>query len=92
MFGWFRKKKSDSPVATAPAPPAGAPPLPSCPGAVTSTVEIPHEKISARAYEIWVRKGRPHGKDFENWIEAEAELRAELAASADDDALPRKPR
>lgn len=92
MFGWFRKKKSDGPVATAPAPPAGSPPLPSCPAAANPTVEIPHEKISARAYEIWVRKGRPHGKDFENWIEAEAELRAELAASAGNDALPRKPR
>jgi hypothetical protein len=40
---------------------------------------IPHEKIAMRAYEKWVKRGRPPGTDFQDWIEAEAELRAELA-------------
>ncbi len=60
--------------------------------AVAPPREIPRDKIMARAYEIWVRKGKPHGKDFENWIEAEAELRAELAADPDAEPLPRKSR
>jgi hypothetical protein len=53
---------------------------------------IPHEKIVARAYEIWVRKGKPHGQDLKNWMEAEAELRAEYTAHSGSDALPRKSR
>lgn len=35
------------------------------------------DEIAARAYDIWVRKGRPYGQDHENWKEAEAELWAE---------------
>jgi Protein of unknown function (DUF2934) len=34
------------------------------------------EQISVRAYEIWLRKGRPLGQDQRNWLEAEAELKA----------------
>lgn len=33
------------------------------------------EQISIRAYEIWLRKGRPIGQDEANWLEAEAELK-----------------
>ncbi|GAB4193662.1 MAG: hypothetical protein Kow00105_07810 [Phycisphaeraceae bacterium] len=33
------------------------------------------EQISLRAYEIWLRKGRPMGQDLENWLEAESELK-----------------
>ena len=33
------------------------------------------EQISVRAYEIWLRKGRPIGRDQDNWLEAEAELK-----------------
>ncbi len=53
-------------------------------------VEIPHDKIAARAAEIWDRTGRPHGQDAQNWAEAEAELRAEFAT--DREPLPRKSR
>lgn len=53
---------------------------------------IPSEKIAARAYEIWVRKGRPHGTDDQNWLEAEVELRAEYAANPGTEAPIRKPR
>lgn len=34
-------------------------------------------KIRGRAYYIWERKGRPENGDFDNWLEAEAELKAE---------------
>lgn len=40
-------------------------------------VKIPHEKIAMRAYEKWCKKGRPCGSDMQDWLEAEAELKAE---------------
>lgn len=33
-----------------------------------------HDMIAKRAYEIWIAKGRPTGKDLENWQQAEREL------------------
>ncbi|QJW97093.1 DUF2934 domain-containing protein [Frigoriglobus tundricola] len=68
-------------IATAPVP-APAPEM----------IDIPRDKIAARAAEIWDRKGRPHGRDVQNWMEAEAELRAEFAANPDPEPLPRKSR
>jgi Protein of unknown function (DUF2934) len=41
-------------------------------------VKIPHEKIAMRAYEKWVKRGRPHGSDVQDWIDAENELKAEM--------------
>lgn len=94
MLSWIRKRlaKNDAPAAGqnglngtvhATDTPAASAPAP---------VEIPHDKIAARAAEIWHRKGRPHGQDVQNWMEAEAELRAEYAANPDPEPLPRKPR
>jgi len=40
-------------------------------------VKIPHEKIAMRAYEKWCKRGMNHGSDQQDWMEAEAELRAE---------------
>lgn len=40
--------------------------------------KVPHEKICKRAYEKWVSRGRPHGTDLQDWLEAEAELRQEM--------------
>ena len=34
-----------------------------------------HDQIAARAKTIWQSKGRPEGKDLENWNEAETQLR-----------------
>ena len=42
----------------------------------TASVAITQEMIARRAREIWERKGRPAGRDIENWSEAEAQLRA----------------
>ena len=45
----------------------------------TTNVKIPHEKIAMRAYEKWCKRGRPHGSDKQDWIDAERELREEFA-------------
>jgi len=30
--------------------------------------------IRARAYDIWVEEGQPHGRDVEHWLRARDEL------------------
>jgi hypothetical protein len=42
-------------------------------------VKVPQEKIAMRAYEKWLKQGQPQGRDVQNWLEAETELRAEFA-------------
>jgi hypothetical protein len=44
-----------------------------------TTAKIPHERIAMRAYEKWVKRGRPQGTALQDWIEAEAELMKELS-------------
>src|SRR5215467_11918951 len=34
------------------------------------------EKIRKRAYELWEQDGRPHLRDHDHWLKAEAELAA----------------
>lgn len=41
---------------------------------------ISDEAIRERAYHIWLREGRPHGRDFEHWVQAQVELEAERHA------------
>jgi len=48
------------------------------PAPTTASVKLPYEKVSMRAYEKWCKRGRPHGTDKQDWLEAEAELRAEF--------------
>lgn len=40
---------------------------------------IPRDQIAERAYEIWVRNGRPTGTADRDWLEAARELAAEIA-------------
>jgi hypothetical protein len=47
-----------------------------------SPVKVPHDKIAMRAYEKWVKRGRPHGTDLQDWVEAESELKAEFARNS----------
>lgn len=35
---------------------------------------VTREMIAKRAFEIWVTKGKPSGRDLENWNQAEREL------------------
>jgi hypothetical protein len=46
-------------------------------------------RIRERAYEIWLREGRPHGRDGEHWQRAAAEIAAASAAAGNDP--PREP-
>jgi hypothetical protein len=43
----------------------------------TRPVEIPQSEIAARAYERFLKRGRVHGRDLEDWLHAERELLAE---------------
>ena len=36
-----------------------------------------NHKICARAQELWEQGGRPHGRDKEHWLQAEAEIWAQ---------------
>lgn len=42
---------------------------------------ILEEQIALRAYEIWEARGRPEGTDFENWVEAERQLRQQIGSA-----------
>ena len=44
-----------------------------------SGLMVPHEKIAMRAYEKWCNRGCPQGTSQQDWYEAEAELKAEMA-------------
>jgi hypothetical protein len=40
-----------------------------------STTHKPsQEEIARRAYEIFVERGRPEGRDLDHWLEAESQL------------------
>lgn len=40
----------------------------------TAGKETVMEKVRERAYAIWEREGRPHGRDREHWLKAEQEV------------------
>jgi hypothetical protein len=42
-------------------------------------MSIPREKIAMRAYERWCKRGKPHGSDKQDWVEAEKELMVEMS-------------
>ncbi len=48
-------------------------------------------RIRDRAYEIWVREGRPQGRQDEHWRQAEAEIAAEMDAASGPKAAGGKP-
>lgn len=37
-----------------------------------------HDRIQQRAYQIWESEGRPGGREYEHWEQAERELREEV--------------
>ena len=41
-----------------------------------STEIIPDNHVANRAYQFWEQAGRPHGRDLEFWVQAEAEVHA----------------
>jgi hypothetical protein len=50
----------------------------------TPPLRVPHEKIAMRAYEKWVKRGRPQGSETQDWYEAERELRDEMMRSTNN--------
>ena len=47
-----------------------------------------HEAIERCAYLIWEREGRPGGRAFEHWVQAEAELLAAGQLKSGPDEVP----
>jgi Protein of unknown function (DUF2934) len=45
----------------------------------TKSGDLPRDQVAERAYEIWVRNGRPTGTADRDWQDAMRELTAELA-------------
>ncbi len=43
-------------------------------GSLEVVMNVTHDQIAQKAYEIWLAKGCPNGLDEENWNEAEAAL------------------
>lgn len=39
---------------------------------------VSHYLIASRAYEIWQHRGRVHGRDQQDWFQAERELRQSM--------------
>jgi hypothetical protein len=62
-----------------PSSPVGAGRTTTVAPAPAAAAEPTYEEIAARAYDLWIAHGRPEGRDHENWIEAEQQLRAEQA-------------
>lgn len=47
-------------------------------GAASPAAGVPsHEALAARAYALFLARGGQHGNDWADWLQAEAELRAE---------------
>jgi Protein of unknown function (DUF2934) len=42
---------------------------------------VSDDAIRERAYQIWEREGRPHGRDFEHWVMAQVELATQGAGN-----------
>jgi hypothetical protein len=75
------REDSMSRTTTASTPQAGKQPMAAQPqgSAMTHQPSVPPEKVAARAYQKWLLKGCKHGNDKQDWLEAEAEIRAEMA-------------
>jgi hypothetical protein len=63
---------AQSPKTAAPAPTSTKQP------ATNQQSGLPQEKVAKLAYEKWLKGGCKHGCDMQHWLEAEAEVRAEM--------------
>ena len=39
-----------------------------------------HQDIGTRAYELWEKEGRPHGRDWAHWFEAERMIKQQATS------------
>ncbi|MDB6065318.1 MAG: hypothetical protein JWR26_1526 [Pedosphaera sp.] len=58
------------------------PPAPTTTAQTGTRGEPTWEEISARAYQNYLKQGRPEGRDVEIWLESEAQLKAERRRTA----------
>jgi hypothetical protein len=72
------KKSADAPASLGPsrARRARARAADTARGGSTGTVEPGHNEIAEAAYHRYLSRGGAHGRDIEDWVEAERELRA----------------
>ena len=47
-----------------------------------------HEQIAALAHAIWIDRGRPEGRDLDNWLEAERHLKGDVRTPLASDDIP----
>jgi len=47
---------------------------------LTATEPLNGQQIQLRAYELYEQRGREHGHDVEDWLQAEAEIVMQEAA------------
>jgi hypothetical protein len=40
----------------------------------STTTHVIHDAIATRAFELWIRDGKPENQSEANWLEAECEL------------------
>ena len=45
----------------------------------TVTREVPQEEIAVLAHQLWNERGRQHGRDAEDWLRAEEQLRGKAS-------------
>ena len=79
-------KTTKKPASTAKATPRKTRPEPASNGAASPAPlsiavqpPITDAEIAARAYEIYLSRGGDHGRDVEDWLEAESSLRHKTA-------------
>jgi hypothetical protein len=53
------------------------------PASDTASALPSHEAIALRAYALFLARGGAHGDDWADWLQAEAELRAEGTPATD---------
>lgn len=62
---------------------------PPVPGSASSQLRGPsQEQVAALAHAIWIDRGRPEGRDLDNWLEAERQLRGENRPHVAADDIP----
>ncbi len=49
-----------------------------------------YEEIAARAHELWIQRGSPHGDPEQDWLKAEAQLRAAKESHAVQNSMNHK--
>lgn len=74
-------ERSDAPDVPAPVSPrrASAAPPRAAADTVASRPDPTHEQIAEAAYQRYLSRGGGHGRDFDDWLEAERELRVRSA-------------